>query len=893
MTAAGAGLTGLTLAVNAEETETLSISNPDPSSAAAGTPAALTWAEAADAGPEVCGGKGYNLGRLRRYGFRTPRGGVIPAAWYAAVMAQVPDDLLTFIARVPAEGVVDPAVSTALDTIRQALESAELPHELVAGLERFLDGCGLRDARVSIRSSATVEDGAKASFAGIHRSFLNVSGTDEISQAILGCYASLWTPQALAYRRKMNFADDEVRCAAVICEMVEAQCAGAAFSFDPVSGRRDLIVIDAAPGLGEAVVSGSVDPQRIVYREAKGELRPESRSAGAALLPPERERELAHQVDRMQWAFGDGQDAQDVEWAYDGKDLWFLQVRPATNVRRFLPAAISHLPRHWSTANIKDAIPGVICTLSWSLLKKSVGTLAYAGPAAGGYELPGGVEVVRRFKGRGYFELTLMQWVMYDALGVLPWQVVQSIGGHQPEIPVPGDPTHGAPGRRRMRASMRLMRRIWTIERDMTRVLRDLKARLQEIAAIDLAAVADGELIAVWNQMRFDHDVMGSMIGIANCAESPWELALEAMLKRFAGADARAIMGKLLAGTGAVTSAEHGYAILQLVAEARKDLTARQWLESLQPASDWVNLPYHSSFRSALSRFLDEFGHRAVYEADYLNPRWAEDPAYILDQVRFFLANPQAAASREGAQRVRRETEAKVRRAAGWRAPMVFWLVGRLRRAMAARERAKSSIAELSVPSKRLALEIGRRMVRAGYLERPEQAYFLSVTDLQCWLEGWWDGRGAGDLASDRERQREAWLAEETPPDVISEAADGRVTSKPVMSGRQGETWAGIGAAPGHARGRARIIRDPREGHMLESGEILVAPSTDPGWTPLFLRAAGIVMASGGYLSHGAIVAREYGIPAVVNLPGILEELKSGDKLVVDGDAGRVTRESA
>jgi len=158
-------------------------------------------------------------------------------------------------------------------------------------------------------------------------------------------------------------------------------------------------------------------------------------------------------------------------------------------------------------------------------------------------------------------------------------------------------------------------------------------------------------------------------------------------------------------------------------------------------------------------------------------------------------------------------------------------------------------------------------------------------------MENWWNGSGAGELAADRARQREAWLAEDAPPDVISEEADGRVTARPVVSGRKGDTWSGIGAAPGQARGKARIIRHPAEGNFLQAGEILVAPSTDPGWTPLFLRASAIVMASGGYLSHGAIVAREYGIPAVVNLPGVLEDLKSGDMLVVDGDAGKVTRE--
>src|SRR5262249_50613550 len=158
---------------------------------------------------------------------------------------------------VEARNIVEPAVTAALEQIRQALESAKLPVALVSGLSRFLEEHGLAGRRVSVRSSATSEDGARASFAGIHRSYLDVCGITEISRAILGCYASLWTPQALAYRRRMNFAENDVECAVAICEMVDAHCAGVAFSFDPVSGRRDLIVIDAAPGLGEAVVSGA------------------------------------------------------------------------------------------------------------------------------------------------------------------------------------------------------------------------------------------------------------------------------------------------------------------------------------------------------------------------------------------------------------------------------------------------------------------------------------------------------------------------------------------------------------------------------------------------------------------------------------------------------------
>jgi pyruvate,water dikinase len=864
----------------------------------------VSWDQAFAAGPEICGGKGFNLGRLHCYGFRVPNGGVIPAAWYSELLALTPAQTRDRVRNIPADQMMEPEVAEALTEIRYSLARAEFPAGFREGLAAFLDRQQLSAAKVAVRSSATAEDGARASFAGIQTSFLNVSGLDDITRSIRGCYASLWTPQALAYRRKMNFADDEVLCAVVICEMVHAagtqepQSAGVAFSFDPVSGRRDLIVIDAAKGLGEAVVGGTVEPQRIVFRNRKGRLHlysqsADSRAGDRPLLPAERERELAHQIFRVHWDFGDGQDPQDVEWAYDGKDIWFLQVRPATKAQRFLPAPVSGLPRHWSTANIKDAVPGVVCAMSWSLIKDAVESIAFAGPIRAGYQLETGAELVRRFKGRGYFELTLMQWVMYDALGVEPAQLVRAIGGHQPEITVPADENPGKEKRRRGVAGLRLLRKIWGIEAELANVVSRRNAAVSDIKTMDLTRLSPADLIAVFEKLALDNDSMDLVVGIANSAEGPWELGLEAMLKPKFREQARPLMGKLLAGTGSVTSAEHGYAIFQLAAAARTDSAAMAWLESRSPATEWVNLPQFSSFRAELARFLDQFGHRAVYEADYLNPRWAEDPSYILDQVRFVLANPQAAPPRDAAQRIREEAESVVRESAGWRKPIIFWLAGRLRKAMAVRESAKSAMAALALISKRVALEIGRRLMQSGHLDRAQDVFHLTAADLVCWMEGWWDGAGARELASERALQREAWLAEDAPPDVITEESDGRVRSAAVVSGREGETWTGIGAAPGRACGVARIIHHPSESHSFQAGEVLVAPSTDPGWTPLFLRASAIVMASGGYLSHGAIVAREYGIPAVVNIPGILSDVHEGDVLMVDGDSGKVVRTAA
>jgi pyruvate,water dikinase len=181
--------------------------------------------------------------------------------------------------------------------------------------------------------------------------------------------------------------------------------------------------------------------------------------------------------------------------------------------------------------------------------------------------------------------------------------------------------------------------------------------------------------------------------------------------------------------------------------------------------------------------------------------------------------------------------------------------------------------------------------VATGHLDAPGQVFHFAFADIICWLRGYWDGEGACLLARDRAQRCDLWVAE-TAPDLITEEPDGRLAApvhQPAASSESG-VWSGISVSPGIATGAARIVRQPADSAHLRQGDILVAPSTDPGWTPLFLRASAIVMETGGYLSHGAIVAREYGIPAVANLPGILNALHDGDPITVDGSTGHVIR---
>ena len=423
------------------------------------------------------------------------------------------------------------------------------------------------------------------------------------------------------------------------------------------------------------------------------------------------------------------------------------------------------------------------------------------------------------------------------------------------------------------------------------RVFQEHLAEVRAIAALPWATLGNDAMLQVIARMVELHERLDPVIGFSNGYASAFKNLLDVQLRKVAGERAPGLMARLSAGSGEVTSAEHGYRIADLAGAARSDPVALAWLQRRETAQTWETLPSNSPFRHEFARFLGDFGHRAVYEADVINPRWHDDPSYILDQVRCMLDVPHAGDPRQAARQVSAKAWVEVKPLTRWRRPLLRWLVGQVQRGFALREAGKSSMVASLWPIRRLLLELGCRLVASGHLERPEQVFHLSKVDLLCLLSGHWDGHGAGLLAHDRAAQREAWLRL-APPDVIieGEGADGLASVQAPTRVSDGEVWRGIGVSSGRATAVARSIRHPDEGTRLGVGEILVAPSTDPGWTPLFIRASAVVMETGGYLSHGAIVAREYGLPAVVNIPDILSHIRDGETLTVDGDAATVER---
>jgi len=896
----------------------------------------LSYDAAVAAGPSVVGGKGWNLGRLACYGFDVPTGGILTADAYRAHLSAVAPPLPLgggypggwgegAEASASREDALDPATRAWLEEIRRAVEAAPLPSSVVEEVRHLLATSGLDTLPVAVRSSATREDGADASFAGIHESALNVVGLDAVLDAVKRCYGSLWTPRAVAYRRRLGLEDEALACAVVICQMVTGSAgpgsppvaAGVAFTCDPRTGRRDRQIVNAVPGLGEALVGGQVEPEEIeVAVDERGRSRIVRRTTSpgtsAPVLADEQAVRLSRLLQRVHWALGDSQQPQDVEWAYDGERFWLVQARPVTRLPRLTYEPVRDLPIIWSNANLKDAVAGVPTVFGWSITQPLLRAILYTHIGRIGYPVLDGMETLRRIDGRAFFDLTTMEWVMYDALGVMPAELNVSLGGIQPELPMPSDrPFEGPDGRRRKLARLKTLKLLWRSARIYGRAIARIRAMVRAHADDDLSGLSNAEVLDWY--ARFGGATMAfARLFIVNNAGAFWDEVLGDLIERARPGQGARIAAGLLAGSNAVVTAEHGYRLIDLARLAESDPAARAYLEAMpRDPHGWRALPPTSAFRRAFGQFLEEFGHRGVYEVEVANPRWREDPTYLLDQVQALLDHHQRLGGRERAAGRRQAAETELRSLPLWMRPIVGWLAERPRRAAALREAGKSALVSTLILTRKLTGELGKRMAAAGLLDDPADVYNLSWWDVTACATGEWDGAGARALVADRVAQRSAWLTLE-PPDVIVLDVDGHPAElpawpelatkawplRPSSAGRSeaeharliaaGRMLSGAGVAPGRVGGPARLIRHPDEGARLQVGDVLVAPSTDPGWTPIFLRASAIVMEVGGYLSHGAIVAREYGLPAVVNVPNALTTIQDGQMLEVDGDTGEV-----
>ncbi|SHK17778.1 PEP/pyruvate-binding domain-containing protein [Desulforamulus aeronauticus] len=867
----------------------------------------FSWSEAFNAGAGGAGGKGWNLGRLARYGFTIPQGGVVSAeAYHRFIQGNNLSEVLETISRdVTIANVLEKETEEKLFLLREKIKVGRILPPIQEELICKLKNMGIFEKPLAVRSSATAEDTSGATFAGIHESFLNVQGIENVLSAIKDCYASLWTPRAVAYRRKMNIRDDEVIPAVVIMEMVEAMAAGVGFTCDPRTGREDVLVINANFGLGESVVSGAVEPDEYILDPMIGIKKRIGRkqgktmakktggtefvdSAGASagqVLTDEMIGKLGLLLQRVYEVLGDGEQHQDIEWVFDGKEFILVQARPVTVLPRYTFEGIKNQPDIWSNANFRDGIPMVQSTLNWSVTKKSLNMLLDAPLKAIGYPIPSGIQHVRLYQGRAYFNLSIQQWQIYDSFGFPPKLVNQAYGGHQPEIDINEKKSFfGIKESKRLKYLLKAMFVGQKIRKSATKSFDRIKDFAETLLKEDLTCLTEKDLLKKHSDIE---NLFIEFVPVFMFCSSAPVYPPEKILGKYFPGKGKAVANALMAGGGDITSAQHGYRLIELAEIAREDIAARRFFSSqtFEPLLWERELPEESVFKQSLRNFLAEYGHRGVYEMDIINPRWREDPSYLLNIIKSTMETAdlhkvkkkQQARADEAWQEVRQRLPLHQR-------ILVKNLVNKALQAAGLREMAKFVLAHIFESERIIFQEIGRRLADRKILSEPSDIFHCTLNEVISILQGAWDGRNLAIIVTERQAKRNE-MELLLPPDLIIGESPQFVETVTYNSEKE---LTGLGVAAGKASGEAKLIFHPNEGEKLLVGDVLVAPSTDPGWTPLFLKASAIVMETGGFLSHGSIVAREYGIPAVVNIPGVMKILKGSQLITVDGDAGKI-----
>ncbi|MFI7606281.1 PEP/pyruvate-binding domain-containing protein [Micromonospora sp. NPDC049366] len=754
-----------------------------------------------------------------------------------------------------------------------ALRPGDLPVAEIAAAYRDLGG-----GPVAVRSSATAEDLPDASFAGMRDTILDVTGEADLLTAIEKCRQSLHTARALAYREARDLADGSDEMAVVVQRMVAPTVAGVLFTANPVTGRRTEMVVEAAAGLGTAVVDGTGDVERHVLDGTP--------QAGAGLLTAAQLEELHRTGERLQHQRGG---PQDIEWAYDRDGvLWLLQSRPITTLFPLPPAADDADPRLYLEFGHVQGMLQPVTPMGMSTLKSLVSAML------AGFGLR--VEVTD-IGGRLYGDLTDLVRDRSARKRVVNLLAVDFGPRAQAAVQqVLDDPRFAPrPGRGRGRGGAAPSAR--TAVRALTGVTRALarpeaaRTRLfAELRRLEADAAAPAGLTAAADRLRFvraqdastspDAIVWPIVAGMLAAALPPH------LLKGVASRDE---INTVLGGMPHNVTIEMDLALWQLTTRARDH---RDLLLTTPPAE--LARRYHRGTlpEIGLAGFLDRYGHRAVAEVDLGVPRWAEDPTPVFATIANYLrvTDPEQAPDRRFARAAATaeaaldDLVARARRRRPIRGRLAGFLLRRARSLAGLREAGKFGGLYRLREMRRQLLLIGADLTDHGLLARPDDIMFLTLEEVAAAVDDRVDHRST--VTERRAVHRRELRRRTVPVAVLSDGTDlEAVRSTP--SDPAG-ALRGVGAAAGVVTGPARVVHDPATAH-LEPGEILVASTTDPGWTPLFLTAAGLVTETGAVMAHGPTVAREYGIPAVICVPDATRAIRTGDIVTVDAAAGTVT----
>lgn len=838
----------------------------------------------------LVGAKAARLATMRQAGFPVPAGFVVP----------------THVFRVAPHGEITPDVEAAIETAYAALGE---------------------QAVVAVRSSAAQEDGTAASFAGQFDSFLGIVGVAKVVRHIERCWQSVTSQRAQAYYQRAGIEAADVEMAVLVQVLVDAEAAGVLFTLNPYTGAEREMVLEASWGLGEAVVSGDVSPDQYVV-EAFAEqilerriatkritVRRSSRGTETVALSPAQQTaavlndlqliELVRLGDRVHGHFGA---PQDIEWALKDGSWWIVQARPLTAFR------FSAIPGQWTSANFREAQPGCATPLSFSLgfahaysqamadffaqIKLTAGARPDLSPAAQIYGhaywktdyVKGRAAEMPTFKERA-FDKTIGIIPDYADDGYVPGWTWRSIIRALPVLP----------------ALHRQYARVWRVA---AAYRAEFLAAEPARRASDPATLDDATLRQRCNEMVELHwhtnqaAITATLFSLQ--AQDDFHPLLQSLNKTLP-ADQQIIEGRLMTGLSNLSTAAPLTDLINLALRTRRQPELVRVI-GITPASDIRTALSSQSaagqrLATDLSRYIERYYYLSPCDENLREPRWDEDPSIPLAIFKQFVDGERELELpiRQVLQqhRIREQEEARLEHVLrrGWRrldpltGPLLRYHLDIMRRYLHWRENLRDIVGMTWWHCRRVFREQGRRWAASGFLTDEDAIFWLYRAELLQALAGTLPTADAQRIVDERRRiarNFRNW----SPPAVLGsfklfDSPPGTVQAAPVDHEPKTVLY-GLPCSPGIVEGPARVLKDIREASSFIAGEILVAPYTNPGWTPLFSLAAAVVTEEGGLLSHGAVVARECGIPAVLQIAGATELIKSGEMLRVDGLAGTV-----
>ena len=847
---------------------------------------------AADAALENVGGKGVSLAKMLNAGLPVPGGFHVTTEAYRQFVTHN-----GIQARILAElAGIDPADHAALESASQRIgdlfAAGWTPHEIVASVSAAY--AQLDQAPVAVRSSATAEDLPGASFAGQQETYLNIRGTEAVLAAIKKCWASLWTARAIAYRLKNQIDQQTVALAVVVQRLVFADAAGVMFTANPTNGKRDQLVINAAWGLGEAVVSGTVTPDTLTVAKATGKVL--KRETAQKQLMTVRTEQGTHEVavpaDQQHKAvLSDAQTAElarlgmrieqfyevpmDVEWALAGNQFLIVQARPITAMppewKRSVPDAI------YARNSLGEHLPGPVSPLFASLGLEIANRLSY--------------ENMQRLVGAKTAAAMVPEGIEYETLNgyvyrrnrITAGATISMLGSYLPLF------------RRLKRESVQM----WQAAREeFAAVVTDWERR--PIASFTPAQLLEGVRTVFAAAIRY-YNLIQTTLPMTAFSETTFTKVYDGLVRRKGDPAATAFLFGLdtvslradkslfdLAAWLKANPALAGYLAQHPTAQLEAEFGQADPPASL-PADLWAE------WQRRILNHLDRFG-RTAYEYDFANPTPLEQPGLVFDAVKAFLTGTAGDPYQREREAVaqREQATAAVLKRVGW--PRRGWFQRSLAWALETGPMREDSIYDMGMGHpvlRRMLAELGRGFAAAGATRGPDDIYWLQESEVAGLIASLERRQPLPDLSECVQARKLACQAarKASPPPMLPEKSGWAK----YMHGGEAETkdgkvvLKGIGTSGGVVTAPACVLYGPEDFSKLKQGDVLVAVTTNPAWTPLFSLASAVVTDIGGPLSHSSIVAREYGIPAVMAASSATRLIQTGQMVTVNGAAGTVT----